>query len=115
MNANHERQTNDEVDSVALLETFHLTQVDRRSLANGQWVKGTIGGHRFDALVFPEHAECESYELAKSRISKLAVIDATRRVVASFDRGWDIRPTTQVAEAIVDALSEGLAETVFGR
>jgi len=32
---------------------------------------GTLNAHRFDALVFAEHAECPDYELGDSRISKL--------------------------------------------
>ena len=75
---------------------------------------GTIAGHRFDALVFPEHAECPDYELGDSRISKLWLqwlADTT--TVVNFDRGWDIRPTTKIAEAIVDFLAAGLAEHVY--
>jgi hypothetical protein len=38
---------------------------------------------------------------------------ADHRVVANFDRGWDIRPTTKVATAIVDFLAAGLADCVY--
>lgn len=107
-------KTMDEIDFVELLETFRMTKVERSRFNGGTWVKGMIGGHRFEALVFPEHAESESYELAKSRISKIWLTDANRMTVAAFDRGWELRPTTPMAEAIIDGLSDGLAEAVFG-
>lgn len=113
MNTKHATETN-EVDYIDLLESFRLTKVERSRFNGGTWAKGMIGGHKFEALVFPEHAESELYELAKSRISKIWVTDPGRRTVAAFDRGWELRPTTPMAEAIVDSLSEGLAETVFG-
>jgi hypothetical protein len=35
-------------------------------------------------------------------------------VVANFDRGWDVEPTTDIAREIVDFLAAGIAEHVFG-
>lgn len=100
-----------------LLSTLRITRnAGRRSAGGGggRWVGGTIAGHSFEALVFPEHAECESYELDKSRISKLWLREKrTRTTVANFDRGWDIRPTTPLAARLVDLLAAGLAETIF--
>ena len=82
----------------------------------GTWVDGTINGHRFQVLVFADHAESEEYELGTSRISKLWLRhQADRQVVANFDRGWDLQPTTDDARAIVDFLAEGIAEHTFGR
>jgi hypothetical protein len=77
-------------------------------------VIGTIAGHRFDALVFPEHADSPDYELGDSRISKIWLQRLSDRIcVANFDRGWDIRPTTKTAQAIVDFLAAGLAEHIY--
>ena len=91
-----------------------IARRSRRTGVPGTWVKGTLNGHRFDALVFSEHAESADYELDDSRISKLWIQSlADQAVVANFDRGWDIRPTTKVAEAIVDFLAAGLAEHVY--
>ena len=91
-----------------------IARTTRRIAAPGTWVKGTLNGHRFDALVFPEHAECPDYELGDSRISKLWLQSlADHRVVANFDRGWDIRPTTKIVTAIVDFLAAGLADHVY--
>ena len=54
--------TDGNIDATDLLETLKLTKVQRRTGAGGTWAKGTIGGHRFNALVFPEHAENPDYE-----------------------------------------------------
>jgi len=114
MTTNEPNATNDGVDAMDLMETFKMTKVQRRTIAGGAWVKGTIGGHRFDALVFSEHAEQPDYELEDSRISKLWVQRISdRATVANFDRGWDVRPRTPVAGQIVDLLAAGLAETVY--
>jgi hypothetical protein len=73
-----------------------------------------LNGHRFDALVFSEHAECADYELGDSRISKLWIEHLDDRItVANFDRGWDLRPIDKTAQAIVDFLAAGLAEHVY--
>ena len=103
-----------DLDALDLMETFRVTKLQRRTATGGAWVKGTIGGHRFGALLFPEHAERSDYELDDSRISKLSVQRlGDLGMVANFDRGWDVRPTTPVAEQIVDLLACGLAEFVF--
>ena len=51
-------QTNPETPD-DLLDTLKITRVERRISTNGAWVSGTMGGHRFDALVFSEHAEVQ--------------------------------------------------------
>ena len=66
--------TNQEPRNAADLDIGYdlvITKTTRRAAGAGTWVIGTISGHRFDALVFPEHAECPGYELDDSRISKL--------------------------------------------
>ena len=93
-----------------------IWKTTRRHAVAGTWVNGTLNGHRFEALVFPEHAECPDYELGDSRISKLWMkCLADHRVVANFDRGWDIRPTTKIAQAVVDFLAAGLAEHTYNK
>ncbi len=84
--------------------------------AGGTWVIGLVAGHRFEALVFPEHAENPDYELGESRISKLwlqRVSDS--RVVFSWDRGSDIPAEDAATQAVVDFLAAGLAEHVSGK
>jgi len=106
--------TDHDIDACELLETLKIKKVQRRTSAGGAWVSGTIAGHRFDALVFAEHATNPEYELADSRISKLWVqrLD-DRATVYNWDRGTDVEPTTEVAGVIVDLLAAGLAETIY--
>jgi hypothetical protein len=109
MNANHDNKRGIGDDLVILKTT-------RRAAGAGTWVCGTTMGHTFSALVFPEHAEYPDYELGKSRISKLWIKRLSDdRTVVNFDRGWDVRPTTKLAAAIVDFLAAGLAERTYGK
>ena len=95
-------------------DDLRITKTTRRAAGGGTWVIGMMAGHRFDALVFPEHAECPDYELGDSRISKLWLQRiADKTIAVNFDRGWDIRPTTTTAQAIVDFLAAGLAEHIY--
>ncbi len=95
-------------------DDLKITKTTRRAAGSGTWVCGTIAGHRFDALVFPEHAEREEYELAKSRISKLWLqrLD-DKQTVFNWDRGLDVDATTDLARAIVDFLAAGLADLAY--
>ena len=118
-NIDETRQTKEENIDVMeeLLDSLDIRKITRRVgvSAGGAWVKGTMGGHRFDALVFPVHADQREYELeGDSRISKLWVQRISdRTTVANFDRGWDVEPTTPIAQQIVALLATGLAETVY--
>ena len=95
-------------------DDLKITKTTRRASGGGTWVCGTIAGHRFDALVFPEHAECEEYELAKSRISKLWLQRlADKKTVFNWDRGLDVDATTDLARAIVGFLAAGLADLAY--
>jgi hypothetical protein len=94
---------------------LRITKQTRRSSGPGTWVKGTIHGHRFEALVFPEHAEVADYELGDSRISKLWLQRlADKHEVYCWDRGLDLAPADATAAAVADFLAAGLAEHVFG-
>ena len=97
-----------------IAEDLRITKPTRRASGAGTWVCGTTTGHRFSALVFPEHAEIPDYELDDSRISKLWIRrESDGQVVCNFDRGWDIRPATETAQAIVDFLAAGLADHTY--
>lgn len=107
--------TNVPDDAMDILATLRITKKMGRP-TGGTWVRGTIAGHDFEALVFPEHAESEAYEMGTSRISKFWLRDQTTNlVICEFDRGWSIRATTDAAKRITDLLAAGLAETVFGK
>jgi len=99
-----------------LLDSMQITRVERRTSASGAWVTGTIGGYRFEALVFPAHAENPDYEIDESRISKLWLQRMEdRAMVFNWDRGADVPPTTPIAAQIVDLLAAGLAEHIYAR
>ena len=110
MNATHER----DAFEFDLASDFRITKTTRRAAGGGTWVCGTIAGHRFDALVFPEHAESEEYELGRSKISKLWVQRlADKQTVFNWDRGMDQPATSDLAQAIVDFLAAGLADLTY--
>ena len=91
-----------------------ITKTTRRASGGGTWVIGTIAGHKFNALVFPEHAESPEYELGDSRISKLWLQRlADKKGVLNFDRGMDIPPADATAAAVMDFLTAGLAEHIY--
>ena len=103
--------TNEEFD---LGDDLNITKTTRRNSGGGTWVSGTLHGHRFDALVFPEHAEVAEYELGDSRISKLWVQRiADKTTTFNWDRGLDVAATTDIAQAIVDFLAAGLADHTY--
>ena len=95
-----------------------ITRMQKRNTsADGTWVSGKVNNeYQFQALVFAEHAEVETYELGRSKISKLWILRLADNVtVFNFDRGLDVTsddPTTQV---IADFLCAGLADLVYGK
>ena len=64
MTTNDATTPNDGIDASEVLDTLVITKVQRRTSAGGAWVRGTIAGHRFDALVFPEPATNREWEVA---------------------------------------------------
>jgi hypothetical protein len=103
-------------DAWELGEDLRITKTTRTAAGAGTWVIGTIAGHRFEALAFPEHAVDPGYEIGDSRISKLFVQrQADRTRVYGWDRGLDQPAADSVAAAIVDYLCAGLAEHIYGR
>jgi hypothetical protein len=106
--------TNDQNTNGEMGDDLEITKTTRRASGGGTWVIGTIAGHKFNALVFPENAEIADYELDDSRISKLwlqRISDKT--TVVNFDRGWDVQPADATAQAIVDFLTAGLADYIY--
>ncbi len=83
--------------------------------ACGTRVIGLVAGHRFQALVFPEHADNPDFEIGDSRISKLWVQRLSdHTVVFNFDRGLDVPAPDAAARAVVEFLTGRLAEQVCG-
>ncbi len=92
-----------------------FTRQGPRFGVGGVWVIGLVAGHRFQALVFPEHAENSVWELGASRISKLWVQRLSdRTVVFNWDRGPDVPAQDAPARAVVRFLTAELADRVFG-
>jgi len=95
-------------------DDLEITKTERRAGANGAWVTGTLNGHSFSALVFPEHAENPEYEIDDSKISKLWIQRiADKKTVFNWDRGDDISAQTPLANQIVGFLCAGLAEHTY--
>jgi len=93
---------------------LEITKTSRRASGGGTWVCGTLCGHRFDALVFPEHADNPEWEIGDSRISKLWVQRiADKQQVFNWDRGADVPSADATTRAIVDFLAGGIADYVY--
>lgn len=100
-------------DDLEIGEDFEITKTTRRAAGAGTWVIGTLNGHRFDALVFSEHAENPDYELGDSRISKLWIQRlSNRQQVYNWDRGADVPAADAITAALVDFLAAGLAQYI---
>lgn len=90
---------------------LEITMVTRRASGSRTWVCGTTSGHRFDALVFPEHADNPEWEIGDSRISKLWIQRLSdEQTVFNWDRGADVPATDRLVGCIVDFLAGGLAD-----
>ena len=108
-------KTNDHHNDIDL--DLAITKIEQRTIGGGAWVIGTVNGqYKFNALVFPEHAECESYELCQSKISKLWIQHtADRTTLFNFDRGLDVPAANTEIQVFVDFLCIGLADLVFSK
>lgn len=94
-------------------DDLEFTKIERRAVG-GTWVSGTLNGHSFSALVFPEHAENPDYEIEDSKISKLWIQRISdKKTVFNWDRGEDIAAQTSAAEIIVGFLCAGLADHTY--
>lgn len=95
-------------------DDLEFTELPLRAASGGTWVIGRIAGHRFEALVFAEHAENPAWEIGDSRISKLWLQRLSdRKVVFNWDRGSDVPAADAQTQQIVDFLTEGLADHLF--
>lgn len=85
-------------------DDLRITKKTRRAAGNGTWIGGALSGHRFEALVFPAHAENPEWELGDSRISKLWIQRlADRETVFEWDRGPGIEAADELAATIADS------------
>jgi len=101
-------------DDLDVGHDLEITKTTRRASGGGTWVCGTLSGHCFDALVFPEHADCPDWEIDDSRISKLFIQRlADKRTVFNWDRGADVPAADELVGQIVDFLAGGLADHIY--
>ena len=104
--------TND--DDLDVGHDLEITKTTRRAAGAGRWVSGTLCGHRFDALVFPEHADNPEWEIGDRRISKLCDQRiADKQQVFNFDCGAGVPAADATTRAIVDFLAGGLADHIY--
>ena len=97
-------------------DDLEITNVSRRASGSGTWVSGMIAGYRFDALVFPEHADNPDWELGDSRISKLWIARLkNKETVFNWDRGLDMPAASPKTQAVVDFLCAGLADHIYAK
>ena len=97
-------------------EDLDITEVTPQGLGGlGTWVCGTVGGYRFTALAYADHAEVPEYEIGDSRISKLWVQRlADKKLVFNWDRGSDVPAADATVQAVVELICEGAAECACG-
>ncbi len=103
-------------NSAAIGNDLRFTKKKPRLSCGGNWISGVVAGHRFSALVFPEHADDPAWEIGDSRISKLLIVRLKdKEIVFNWDRGMDTPARSAKTKAIVDFLAAGLAEHVYGK
>ena len=79
------------------------------------WAIGRIRAFSFQAKVYPEHARDATYEIGRSRISKLELRRLDNNAIAyAWDRGLAIPAADAAAQAAVDSLGERLADHLYG-
>lgn len=109
--------TTNETNPIEIGEDLTFARDSRRTRAMRKqgWVEGTLNGHKFQAKVFPEHCDVESWELNHSKIAKLHVRRLSdNKEVFNFDRGADVPAENALVQAIVEFLCAGLADHLYG-
>ncbi len=96
-------------------DDLRFTRKGKQPLGGGgTYIGGSLNGHRFEALVFPEHADNPEWELGDSKISKLWIKRLEDgKTVFNWDRGADVPAENKTVQQIVDFLCAGLAEHTF--
>lgn len=96
-------------------ENICITSIDPPRKRARCWVNGYIGEYSFEALLYPQHARRPETEILHSHIAKLCIRRiADRRIMAAFERGWELHPTTRRVGRMVRQLAAGLYVRVYG-
>ncbi len=100
--------------TIAVVGDMVLTSPRPKAQSPG-WATGRIGDFHFSAKVYAEHAAYPSYEIGRSRISKLELrrLD-TDAVAYAWERGLNLPAADTAAQAAVDTLAKHLAEHLYG-
>jgi hypothetical protein len=89
--------------------------VEERPDSSRVWVRGTLDGYSFNALLYVAGTTNPAWQIGDSRISKLAVLRiADNEPVFNWDRGLEFEPADERAQRVVDWLVRYLAGRVFG-
>jgi hypothetical protein len=97
-------------------DDLRITKIKSRMSCGGSWISGVVSGYRFSALVFPEHADNPAWEIGDSRISKLLIVRLKdEQIVFNWDRGMDTPARSAKTKAVLNFLTAGLAEHVYGK
>ena len=101
-------------DDLDVGHDLEITKTTRRTTGGGTWVSGTLTGHRFEALVFSDHAANPEWEIGDSRISKLWVQRISdKHETFNWDRGPDRLAADDTTLQIVAFLAGGLADLIY--
>lgn len=80
-----------------------------------RWVTGYCLKLQLEAVIYPRHAHQPGIELERSYIRKLCLRRMSgQRVVALFDRGWRVPPTTEQARRAVAFFMKWTALLEYG-
>lgn len=71
------------------------------------WTLGsaTVNGQTYK-IQMVRFDEPSQYGIRQGRISKLWVVEAGHEPVINFDRGWDVRPKTAEAKALLASITK---------
>ena len=76
---------------------------NKQALNTWTLASATVGGKTF-GIQLVRFEEPSQYGIRHGRISKLWVAEAGHEPVINFDRGWDVRPKTAEAKALLAAI-----------
>ena len=102
--------TNADFDASEVLDTLVVKKIQRRTYSGGAWVIGTIGGHRFEALVFPDGSRAVRLQRERGMTREETFLidqdDLVRRVVPRKGQPYEHRCPRAACEAVADAVRE---------
>lgn len=61
------------------------------------WKNGNVSGYSYEVKIYDQDSDMG---INRGRISKLDVMKSGR-IVASYDRGWDVKPVTEEVKAVI--------------